>query len=360
MVRRHRSEFAGFLNISSHVFSLDCPVNKRPNEILIEVFHLVQATTKVSNWHKMTLVCRDWRDLIIDTPTLWQEYSGVSLPWLHLCLIRSAPAPVDITYWSSTTFLPMTVDIGPNVHGTVMPFDILVPHADRIRRLHMVCGDFFLSGLASMLATGRNFAMVEDLGLYEWTRDSVDMPSVFPHVRSLTVDLSTIDLSAPKRLTRLTIRNAFTSPNGLPDCLLTKLLDMLEDSPELEHLEITQSEEVSEYLETDALNRLVSLPKLKTLVLEEAAAHVQLILSLIILPETTSITALAQDGPHVQHSVDGQSFSAMVPRLDDWHLCSRNISTLELEIRDRSIIKSVGLKVYEGGSYNPRLDLRCC
>ncbi|KAF9820815.1 hypothetical protein IEO21_01042 [Rhodonia placenta] len=293
----------------------------------------------------MTLVCRDWRDLIIDTPTLWQEYSGVSLPWLHLCLIRSAPAPVDITYWSSTTFLPMTVDIGPNVHGTVMPFDILVPHADRIRRLHMVCGDFFLSGLASMLATGRNFAMVEDLGLYEWTRDSVDMPSVFPHVRSLTVDLSTIDLSAPKRLTRLTIRNAFTSPNGLPDCLLTKLLDMLEDSPELEHLEITQSEEVSE---------------LKTLVLEEAAAHVQLILSLIILPETTSITALAQDGPHVQHSVDGQSFSAMVPRLDDWHLCSRNISTLELEIRDRSIIKSVGLKVYEGGSYNPRLDLRCC
>ncbi|KAH9931018.1 uncharacterized protein B0H18DRAFT_842456, partial [Fomitopsis serialis] len=54
------------------VYNSTLSVNTQPNEILIEILCLASASDARNTWITKTMgVCRQWRDLIMDTPLLW-------------------------------------------------------------------------------------------------------------------------------------------------------------------------------------------------------------------------------------------------------------------------------------------------
>src|SRR5579859_5592124 len=82
--------------------SNNSPISTLPSEILAQIFlELVledwRACTIV--WVRVTLVCRFWRDLALNFPTLWSYVFCISCDWVFLTLERSKSCPLNIVIW---------------------------------------------------------------------------------------------------------------------------------------------------------------------------------------------------------------------------------------------------------------------
>ncbi|KAI0643404.1 hypothetical protein C8Q79DRAFT_177961 [Trametes meyenii] len=103
-------------------------VNRLPPELLVGIFWdyamSKNSTPEKASWRPLRLVCKHWDNVICGAPLFWRAidvYSKSS--WLALCLRRSVPAPLDITF-HSRKFPPQEVAF-------------LYPHAARIRSFTM-------------------------------------------------------------------------------------------------------------------------------------------------------------------------------------------------------------------------------
>ncbi|RPD61941.1 hypothetical protein L227DRAFT_573813 [Lentinus tigrinus ALCF2SS1-6] len=107
------------------------PINALPEEILLEVFSLVEVApplsggencSRVSTRMAIQAVCRHWRRVLCSNPGSWRTIEVRSRSeWLRICLERCADAPADIT-------------LHPRSH-TVDTWLILAQHASAIRSM---------------------------------------------------------------------------------------------------------------------------------------------------------------------------------------------------------------------------------
>ncbi|KAH9925238.1 uncharacterized protein B0H18DRAFT_1009241 [Fomitopsis serialis] len=126
-----------YLSNLQTVYNSTLSVNTQPNEILVEILCLASASDARNTWITKTMgVCRQWRDLIMDTPLLWTNIDlSARLPSLKLCLSRSSGTSIGVS-------LPSQVGIrgSRKLRGKIdfpMVALTLAPHQSRITSMNL-------------------------------------------------------------------------------------------------------------------------------------------------------------------------------------------------------------------------------
>ncbi|KAH8092242.1 hypothetical protein BXZ70DRAFT_1067139 [Cristinia sonorae] len=88
------------------------PMSKIPPEILAEIFIHARYQDRTAGWLAITLVCRHWRELALDTTALWNDvtFSATNLGSTHidprhLARAKQSPMRLEITAFAFTESL---------------------------------------------------------------------------------------------------------------------------------------------------------------------------------------------------------------------------------------------------------------
>ncbi|KAH9940008.1 uncharacterized protein BXZ73DRAFT_12267, partial [Epithele typhae] len=117
-------------------------INRLPHEILSDIFaaiprppEFLEKYVEPRGWReRLMLVCREWRDTIVGTPTLWSLLcvsSTMSIDCLSLRLARSANA--DLRLYFLTGYHHIWTDEGLGV------LRLVVAHSKRVRSMVLPC-----------------------------------------------------------------------------------------------------------------------------------------------------------------------------------------------------------------------------
>ena len=300
------------------VQNLSLPIHQLPTEVLIDIFSLYTAPPD-PHWTlrdrlavPLMAVCRYWREIIRDTPTFWCNItaSPKGLAFMNLSLARSATAPitVDVAYPSEEIVETILLH-AHRVRGL---------YADRLTPNDMVLLEPLFKASMPILAdltldfyTGNLFTDVP-MGTYLRSLSS----EAYPHLQSLS--MSNIrahlpDINFYSNLRHLTFR--FCSCNQTLD----QFLDILAlASSSLESLDLHKFlydpwGKSKPTLPHAPWRPKISLPRMKSLSLEDQPICVTGLLAHLRLPSTIQVHIRC----HVCHGWDpdaelNNSFTALL------------------------------------------------
>ncbi|KAJ3540378.1 hypothetical protein NMY22_g4320 [Coprinellus aureogranulatus] len=96
---------------SIHRRNASLPVNRLPPEILLTIFEILKTYAKEEqgngepplSWFRVTFVCRRWRTIALDSPSLWTTIDCMNPAVADVMLARSKNALLDVscTNWMS-------------------------------------------------------------------------------------------------------------------------------------------------------------------------------------------------------------------------------------------------------------------
>lgn len=247
------------LEIKSQPYAFG-PISKLPPETLLRIFELLveKCSGDTERWYHITHVCRLWRQLAIDTSTLWTRIPTSSDEhnpnWTRVVLQRSKSSPLSV----DLVFTDWKVNLA------------VLQHISHIRRLYIELQAEGLNGVAYILSVVGDYAtMLEHL--FIWAGESEDedaqfklSPTCFPGTSKLDyLDLTNIDVdwSTPllrQNLTYLSFQNLSLASAPSWDELLTALGNM----PGLSELTLMQALPLTKARTNMAI---VNLPRLQRL-----------------------------------------------------------------------------------------------
>jgi hypothetical protein len=101
------------------------PINRLPPELLVHIFSFLGGGAFVV---PASQVCQRWRDIALDTPSLWTVIREEDDVFTAECFMdRSRHAKLDVSF---------VIDMREH-DDFVMLRNLVIPHASRIRRLHL-------------------------------------------------------------------------------------------------------------------------------------------------------------------------------------------------------------------------------
>ncbi|KDQ10658.1 hypothetical protein BOTBODRAFT_487241 [Botryobasidium botryosum FD-172 SS1] len=120
-----------------------CSVCKLPSDILVAIFNLVVDeyrdtsrrldTVRTRALLNIARVCKSWREVALDTPSLWTQIGPSSAPFINTFLARSGSELLDI-YWEPTK-LPGPTDASGRTDLAISFFRPLRDHVHRLNSL---------------------------------------------------------------------------------------------------------------------------------------------------------------------------------------------------------------------------------
>ncbi|KAI0710750.1 hypothetical protein C8Q76DRAFT_72069 [Earliella scabrosa] len=265
------------------------PINRLPNEIFVEIIHMVRRGRVESrgppgepcylsrfNWLPLMHVCRHWWTVTRSMPELWSAIDvHQNMDWLELCLSRSANAPLDLALHDSS--------------GALQAIPILISASYRIRTIAFPELDEVDFPLVLSFFP-RSFPKLEEMGVScedaaNGAEPLIDMtPEFFPSLKSVTLYGLRVPWTSTVCSGLTYMYLAQCSIDG-PPITLAAFLDVLEHCRALEELHL------DEFLSSalldmfpDIPNRVISLPSLRKIVLEEEVAYIRQLTSCIALP----------------------------------------------------------------------------
>jgi hypothetical protein len=233
------------------------PINRLPPELLVHIFSFLGGGAFVV---PASHVCRRWRDVALDTPSLWtviREEDDIFAA--QSFMERSRHGKLDVS-----------VLIDMREHDDFLIFrSLVIPHAVRIRRLHVdVYGDRAYDFYCLLAARDFLLPGLEEFSIrmneYGWRDDTRYGP--LPSRESF--------FGESEFLERLTFRAALPLPTHLSPTIrsltlaervfdLDALLECLDAAPNLEYLAFLNS--VPHTFESISRGTLVSLHRLREL-----------------------------------------------------------------------------------------------
>ncbi|KAG9049741.1 hypothetical protein FS837_009275 [Tulasnella sp. UAMH 9824] len=221
-------------------------IHDLPIELLLSIFRLSFAVTNLQQDRcRLSLVCRYWRDIVQESPYLWTEISGNDdVPYIRRSIAKSGDLPIDVYY----------LGFGPKRIKTHLPkyLEEVIPQLSRCRSISLQSYLDRLDQLLNPLSVGLDSAAVpylEGLSLEgsashrsgcETGAEILRLPAMtaFPKLHRL----DTTGLSSKLCHSGLPL-NRFLSLSLIDIINLTmeQLLDVLQNSPSLERLELGRS-----------------------------------------------------------------------------------------------------------------------
>ncbi|KAF5325340.1 hypothetical protein D9619_010086 [Psilocybe cf. subviscida] len=258
-------------------------ISMLPQELLVDIFLLVQSNSPLKNWHQITHVCQRWRDTAVSTPILWTKPPTRHHNYTILMLERSKTANLNIfleSQISTATLSSILSHIG-RVHTLKMSLTT--------RALIDVCG--------RLIASGHMLSHLEGLDIKhssQWHSTTVDWTFLSilirqsSSLRSIRLSLVTFDwqMLAPSNLASLHLIQI-----GLVEKISGKtLLDTLGKMPCLQHLALDlddlllpQNPPYTGEVDKIALLHLRSLD-----IIDYKRPHIPYLLSHLLLPKLNS------------------------------------------------------------------------
>ncbi|KAH9935078.1 hypothetical protein B0H21DRAFT_894338 [Amylocystis lapponica] len=349
------------------------PINRLPNELLVDIFSHDRDRGKVPSmaWIRLTHVCRYWREIALMTPTLWSkiylaedsdpESEGINPILLHTCLLRSVPSKVDIVVLKAA-----------DEDASAILKD-LRQHADRIRLLRIRFGA--VSELLPFLSFPMPF--LEELYLspkHEYEKGSRDedpyaaeedryedyvlnlLPGQVPRLRSLTLKGGVAiswDPEVLSSLVHLDVSGILERKNAL---VMDDLLDLLDACHNLESLVMDGCLPTRDYDDRSTQSgRIVSCTKLRRLHLTDKARKIHLLLTHLAIPSCEFMRLHANFS---KHSNDAPS---MITALFPAHILSLPIFSLArmLDVDGLGAKLEVSAGMHPQPSEPPPLQIIC-
>ncbi|KAF5325029.1 hypothetical protein D9619_010092 [Psilocybe cf. subviscida] len=205
-------------------------ISMLPQDLLADIFLLVQANSQLKNWHQITHVSQQWRGTAISTPILWTEPPTRHHDYTILMLERSKTANLNIFLGSQISTATLSSILSQI--GRVQTLKISLT----TRALIDVCGRLIASG--HMLSERLEALDIEHSS--QWHGTTVDWTFLSALIRqssslrSIRLSLVTFDwqMLAPSNLASLHLIQI-----GLIEKISGKtLLDTLGKMPCLQHL----------------------------------------------------------------------------------------------------------------------------
>ncbi|KDQ06282.1 hypothetical protein BOTBODRAFT_193124 [Botryobasidium botryosum FD-172 SS1] len=114
------------------------PIYRLPNEVFSIIFEFANAPLKVSHVSKL------WRQIALNTPTLWTSIHYLNLSLIELFLDRAKSAPAEVRFHTDRTALysPLRIrnDYCPKTDAVMTRFaSTLQSHAHHLRSLDLEC-----------------------------------------------------------------------------------------------------------------------------------------------------------------------------------------------------------------------------
>jgi hypothetical protein len=303
------------------------PVCHLPPELLAHIFSFVQRGVAhssknvdpdfefdkiASDWSRVMRVCTYFRAVAIQTPMLWdvQDFTRPASEWRDLCLSRAAEIPTCV-------------------------FINQLSHGDHLRHAWkaVVEGD---AVHADVLNTAPNLLILAIC--LNWRPTPFEItPSFFGGSPSIThLSLHGVQLLLGKApdmpvLRRLVLREI------VADLDLEEMAEFFERTPLLENLSLHfiylgSAREVVNESTVIPVPRRVSLPHLKTLLLEDAPAEASAFVRLLSMPSTTLGIKVAETDDEIRitsnHDLIHEAYMSFAEALpDSAECCAGSITT---------------------------------
>lgn len=235
-----------------------CPISKLPPETLLRILELLveECHGDTESWYHITHVCPFWRQLAIDTSTLWTKiptYNDKHNPnWTRAVLQRSKSIPLDV----HLVFTDWKMNL------------VALQHISHIRDLYIELNAEDLNGVAYILSSvGADATMLEHLFIYTGEYDNPRFkvsPTLFSGTTKLDyLDLKWVDLdwSTPllqQNLTYLALQDLSLKSTPSWEEILTALKGM----PSLSDLILTQALPLTRARSTMPIINLPNLQRL--------------------------------------------------------------------------------------------------
>ena len=258
------------------------PILSLPNEIITDVFLYyrdislssissqrkgVELDPSTSWWFVPTHTCHHWREVLLATPLFWTSLDtliSTCSDTLYESFERSCDLPLDITF-KADNFAKGRL----KRKYTVRVIKRILRVSSRIRRLIL---DVPIESQGSFMETVQcePFSQLEKLSI-KWSlfNDCELTPAIFvpmPHrLRSITLVEQKVDREWLKTLPQTVTKLKIKFPNRQSTLTCADILDVLENLPRLEILEL-----VDIPMQFQIANKRVKLPHLRSLHLEES------------------------------------------------------------------------------------------
>ncbi|KAI0354502.1 hypothetical protein OH77DRAFT_506159 [Trametes cingulata] len=285
-------------------------IQRLPPEILVEIFRFYGAERHARNaalipwpielpsehacsWIPLMLICRLWRDIGLDTPTLWREIEVKRrLEWLQLALTRSKDAPLTLIFYPGNmahVTVPLLRPHGHRIRKLVLPPFIFPAHGQKIDL------PFFLPLLRTRLTLLDELVIVaaaETPDLHKLAGRTMLPLSErhYPALRTLRLARAALlwTPSVISRLTCLDLRACVIHGPPLPHDQFLSALGTCLNLVELRLLDsfISFATVIPAFPVT---NPLCALPKLRELTIGDEPAVISWFISSLRLPEFTTI-----------------------------------------------------------------------
>ncbi|KAF5325339.1 hypothetical protein D9619_010087 [Psilocybe cf. subviscida] len=271
-------------------------ISTLPQELLVDIFLLVQVGSFLKDCHRITHVCRHWRHTAISTPILWTRPPPRHHDYTNLMLERSKPANLNIVLLFQVSAATLSS---------------LSSHIGRIQALKIFYSTDRLTDVCNrLIASGNVFSRLEslDIGRPAQLRNTVDwtLPGAFIHrassLRSLRLSRVAFDwqMLSPLNLVSLRLMHI----RLIKKISIKTLLDTLRRMPRLQHLVFTLADLLPHDIPPNQASR-IALPHLQSLNLTDCnSPHIPYLLSHLLLPRLNSLLI------DVSRARDGEGYSS--------------------------------------------------
>jgi hypothetical protein len=273
----------------------------------------VIAWTRQRWWYKLVHVCRQWRNIILQSPSLLDLhlFCSYGVPVAKM-LARSPPLPLIISY-NCTDQSPV---ISAKEESGIL---LALSHRDRVRRILL----WELPNLGKFItAMEGQFPVLERMNIHSQTE--VDLPATFqaPNLRHLGLTTPSLPIRSPfltttTRLTYLNLNNIPASAYFPTSYLLARLSIMLQ-------LEILSIRFHSQLTNRDVERQpphtpQVTLPNLRRFVFQGMATYLDSLVDRISAPSLSRLAVFLfherpVTAPHLSHflqTCENYRFSAV-------------------------------------------------